>query len=60
MALRLASSVMTTTLQPCELDPVGAWKAMSMHSSRSSGAIGRSKSRRLRTERVVRNRWSVS
>ena len=43
----------TTQCQPCRLPPVGACKAISRHSSTSDHSTGRSKSSRLRTERVV-------
>src|SRR5216684_3242014 len=44
---------------PCRLEPVGAWTATSMHSRMSSWGTGRSKSSRLRTERVVvRQVWA--
>src|ERR1700741_2609857 len=39
--------------QPCELEPVGACSANSRHSINTSRGTGLSKSRRLRTERVV-------
>ena len=44
---------MTTQCQPWRFDPVGAWRAISRHSSTTARSTGLSKSRRLRTERVV-------
>src|SRR5260370_12605438 len=53
MAFFLSGSVTTMKCQPCRLEPVGAWTATSMHSRISWRGTGRSKSIRLRTERVV-------
>src|SRR3954453_20339027 len=47
-----SGSVTNTHCQPCELLPVGAWMAISRHSSITDRSIGVSKSRRLRTARV--------
>ena len=58
-AARLSASVTTIQRQPCELPPVGAWIARRRHSSITSGSTGRSRSRRLRTERVVVRTWST-
>src|ERR1700738_4272665 len=52
-ALFLSASSTNTHCQPCWLEPVGAWIASSRHSSSTSRGTGVSKSRRLRTERVV-------
>ena len=49
----LSASSTTTQCQPWRFDPVGACKAISRHSSTVARSTGRSKSRRLRTERVV-------
>ena len=43
----------TTHAHPWLFEPVGACIAISRHSSRTSRSTGRSKSRRLRTDRVV-------
>src|SRR5581483_6084851 len=51
--LRLSGSVTTTQRQPCWLPPVGACSASSRHSSITSAGTGLSRSRRLRTARVV-------
>src|SRR4051812_48857667 len=53
MAFFLASSSTKTHCQPCAFEPVGACNARSRHSSSTSRDTGLSKSRRLRTERVV-------
>src|SRR3954466_5423626 len=53
MRARFSASVTTIQCQPCWLLPVGACSATSMDSLTSSSGTGRSKSRRLRTERVV-------
>src|SRR6478735_924378 len=49
----LSGSVTNTHCQPWELLPVGAWVAISRHSSITDRSTGLSKSRRLRTARVV-------
>src|SRR6478736_8456973 len=48
-----AGSVTITHCQPCELLPVGACSAISRHSSITDRSTGLSKSRRVRTARVV-------
>src|SRR6476620_6522568 len=48
-----AGSVTTTKCQDWRFDAVGACSAISRHSSIRAGSTGRSKSSRLRTERVV-------
>src|SRR5713226_5038103 len=59
MTFFLWGSVTITKCHPCRLEPVGAWTATSMHSRMSSWGTGRSKSSRLRTERVVvRQVWA--
>src|SRR5437667_846478 len=58
-AARFSASVTTTKCQPCALDPVGAWSAISVQRSTTSGSTGRDRSRRLRTTRVVVSRWST-
>lgn len=52
-AARLAGSVSRTKSQRCRLRPVGAWAASRRHSSIRARSTGRSRSRRLRTARVV-------
>src|SRR6478735_4925905 len=49
----LSGSVTNTHCQPWELLPVGAWVAISRHSSITDRSTGVSKSSRLRTARVV-------
>src|SRR5438270_6311665 len=49
----LSASVTTTQRHPCWLPPVGACSARLRHSSITSGGTGLSRSRRLRTARVV-------
>src|SRR6266566_6990781 len=44
---------------PWALDPVGAWSAISMQRSKTSGSTARDRSSRLRTTRVVVSRWST-
>src|SRR5277367_714256 len=53
IAFFFSGSSTNTHCQPCELDPVGACSASSRHSISTSRGTGLSKSRRLRTERVV-------
>src|SRR6185437_16509748 len=53
IAFFFAASSTNTHCQPCELEPVGACSARSRHSISTSRGTGLSKSRRLRTERVV-------
>src|SRR5207302_1548065 len=53
IAIFFSASSTKTHCQPCELEPVGACSAKSRHSISTSRATGLSKSRRLRTERVV-------
>src|ERR1700721_715019 len=53
LAFFLSASSMNSHCQPCELEPVGACSARSRHSFSTSRLTGLSKSRRLRTERVV-------
>src|ERR1700692_469084 len=53
IAFFLSSSSTKTHCQPCELEPVGACSARSRHSVSTSRDTGLSRSRRLRTERVV-------
>src|SRR5215469_16937992 len=53
IAFFFSASSTNTHCQPCELDPVGACSASSRHSISTSRDTGLSKSRRLRTERVV-------
>ena len=48
-----AGSSTITQCQPWRFEPVGACRAISRHSSTVARSTGRSKSRRLRTERVV-------
>ena len=48
-----SGSVTTTKCHDWRFEAVGACSAISRHSSSSAGSTGRSKSRRLRTERVV-------
>src|SRR6185312_16484042 len=48
-----SASSTKTHCQPCALEPVGACSASSRHSVSTSRLTGLSKSRRLRTERVV-------
>src|SRR4029453_16644235 len=48
-----AWSSTTIQCQPWLFEPVGAWIAISMHSSTIERSTGRSKSRRFRTDRVV-------
>src|SRR5882757_3856315 len=52
-AFFLSGSSTNTNCQPCEFDPVGACRASSRHSNRTSFGTGFSRSSRLRTERVV-------
>src|SRR3954453_8283905 len=54
-----AGSVTITHCQPCELLPVGACSAICRHSSMTDRSTGVSKSRRLRTARVVVRTWSA-
>src|SRR6516162_11604195 len=53
MAFFFSASSTNTHCQPCELEPVGACSARLRHSISTSWLTGLSKSRRLRTERVV-------
>ena len=53
IAFFFSASSTNTHCQPCELEPVGACSASSRHSISTSRPTGLSKSRRLRTERVV-------
>src|SRR5215469_9382218 len=53
IAFFFSASSTNTHCQPCELEPVGACSARSRHSISTSRLTGLSKSRRLRTERVV-------
>src|ERR1700761_3733390 len=53
IAFFVSTSSTNTHCQPCELEPVGACSASSRHSISSSRGTGLSKSRGLRTERVV-------
>src|ERR1700761_4785626 len=53
IAFFFSASSTKTHCQPCELEPVGACSANSRHSINTSRGTGLSKSRRLRTERVV-------
>src|SRR5688572_4067269 len=53
MASFFARSSTTTQCQFCRFDPVGACSAISRHSSTTERSTGLSKSRRLRTDRVV-------
>src|ERR1700758_2400745 len=53
IAFFFSASSPTTHCQPFELEPVGACNANSRHSISNSRETGLSKSRRLRTERVV-------
>src|SRR6201987_5816549 len=53
IAFFFSASSTNTHCQPCELEPVGACSANSRHSISTSRLTGLSKSRRLRTERVV-------
>src|SRR5690349_13739079 len=53
MAFRFTASSTTIQCQPCEFDPVGACNAICKHSSTTDRSTGRSKSSRLRTDRVV-------
>src|SRR6516165_6303130 len=53
IAFFLSGSSTNTHCQPCELEPVGACSANSRHSISTSWDTGLSKSRRLRTDRVV-------
>src|ERR1700733_1780730 len=52
-AFFLSGSSTNIHCQPWELEPVGAWSASSRHSISTSRGTGRSRSSRLRTERVV-------
>ena len=58
-AFFLAASSTTMKCQPWLLLPVGACRAISKHSSTIERSTGLSKSRRLRTLRVVVSAWSV-
>src|SRR4051812_15172559 len=51
-SLAVASST-NTQCQPWRFEPVGAWMAISRQASTTSRSTDRSKSSRLRTERVV-------
>src|SRR5882757_8589822 len=53
MVARCSLSVTTTKCQCCRFDPLGACSAISRHSLTTSSGTGRSRSSRLRTERVV-------
>src|SRR5262245_13270978 len=53
IAARLAASSTMIQCHPCRFDPVGACNAISRASSTTARSTGRSKSRRLRTLRVV-------
>src|SRR3954454_10028838 len=53
IAFFFAASSTNTHCQPWALEPVGACRASSRHSITSSRDTGFSKSRRLRTDRVV-------
>src|ERR1700741_3320411 len=53
IAFFFSASSTNTHCHPCELEPVGACSARSRHSISTSRGTGLSKSRRLRTERVV-------
>src|SRR5579884_179509 len=53
MARLRSGSATNTNRQPWWLEPVGAWSAISRHSSSSSRGTGRLRSRRRRTARVV-------
>src|SRR5258708_3501239 len=53
IAFFFSASSTNTHCQPCALEPVGACSASSRHSISTSRGTGLSKSRRLRTERVV-------
>ena len=57
-ARRRSRSVTTMKCQRCRLRPVGACVARSTHSSIRDRGTGRSRSRRLRTARVVDSSWS--
>ncbi|SKU06165.1 Uncharacterised protein [Mycobacteroides abscessus subsp. abscessus] len=53
IAFFFSASSTITQCQPWWLEPVGACIAMLRHSSTTARSTGLSKSRRLRTERVV-------
>src|SRR6478609_2353957 len=59
MTFFLAGSVTNIHCQACELEPVGAWRASSRHSSSTSRSTGRWRSSRLRTARVVESTSSA-